>query len=332
MEEINHKEHEEDAEGHKVIMNKTIKDYLILVIKGMGMGAANVVPGVSGGTIALITGIFQKLINSIKAFDLTALKYLLTGKFKKLAQHINLDFLIAVFAGVAVSIITIAKLFGFLMDHYPVYLWSFFFGLILASIYFVGKTIDNWNLSTIICLVIGTAIAGSFMVLKPASENDSVIYLFLCGIIAACSMILPGLSGSFVLILLGNYRLVMIDAVNNLDFMILIPVVIGAGVGLIAFSHFLAWIFKKYKNQTIALLSGFILGSLGLLWPWKNEIYLKDELGNLIVKKGENVLEGYEWVLPQHFNTEVILAIVFIVIGIITIWATEYLATKQENN
>ena len=313
-------------------MNRTRKDYLTLVLKGMGMGAANVVPGVSGGTIALITGIFQKLINSIKAFDLTALKYLFSGKFKKLAQHINLDFLIAVFAGIAISIITVAKLFGFLMDNYPVYLWSFFFGLILASIFFVGKTVEKWDVSAIVSLLIGTAIAVSFMVLKPASENDSVIYLLLCGIIAACSMILPGLSGSFVLILLGNYRLVMIDAVNNLDFMILLPVVVGAGVGLIAFSHFLAWVLKKYKNQTIALLSGFILGSLGLLWPWKNDIYLKDELGNLIVKDGENVLKGYEWVIPQHFNTEVILAIVFIIAGIITIWATEYLATKQENN
>ncbi len=313
-------------------MNKTIKDYLVLALKGMGMGAANVVPGVSGGTIALITGIFQKLINSIKAFDLTALKYLFSGKFKKLAQHINLDFLIAVFAGIVISILSVAKLFGFLMDHYPVYLWSFFFGLILSSIFFVGKTIDKWDVSAIISLIIGTAIAGSFMVLKPASENASVIYLFFCGIIAACSMILPGLSGSFVLILLGNYRLVMIDAVNNLDFMILLPVVVGAGVGLIAFSHFLVWVFEKYKNQTIALLSGFILGSTGLLWPWKNNIYLRDELGNLIVKHGKNVLKGYEWVLPQHFNTEVVLAIVFVVVGIITIWLTEYLAAKQENN
>ena len=313
-------------------MNSTTRGYLQLVLKGMGMGAANVVPGVSGGTIALITGIFQKLINSIKAFDLTALKYLFSGKFKHLAQHINLDFLISVFAGIAISIITIAKLFGFLMDNYPVYLWSFFFGLILASIYFVGKTVEKWDVSVIVSLIIGTAIAVSFMVLKPASENDSIIYLFFCGIIAACSMILPGLSGSFVLILLGNYRLVMIDAVNNLDLMILLPVAIGAGVGLIAFSHLLAWVFKKYKNQTIALLSGFILGSLGLLWPWKNDIYLKDELGNLVVKNGQNVLKGYEWVLPQNFNAEVILAIVFIILGIITIWATEYLASKQENN
>ena len=309
-----------------------LKSYFSLFFKGMGMGAANVVPGVSGGTIALITGIFEKLINSIKAFDLTAIKYLFTGKFKKLAEHINLDFLIAVFAGVAISIITIAKLFGYLMDNYPVYLWSFFFGLILASVYFVGKTIEKWDISVIISLIIGTAIAVSFMVLKPASENSSMVYLFVCGIIAACSMILPGLSGSFVLILLGNYRLVMIDAVNNMDIMILLPVVVGAGVGLIAFSHFLAWVFKKYKNQTIALLSGFILGSLGLLWPWKNEVYLKDSLGNLIVKDGEAVLKGYEWVIPQNLNTEVILAIVFIVVGIITIWATEYLASKQEQN
>ncbi len=309
-----------------------LKGYLSLFFKGMGMGAANVVPGVSGGTIALITGIFEKLINSIKSFDLTAAKYLFSGKFKELAKHVNLDFLIAVMAGVAISIISIAKLFGYLMDNYPVYLWSFFFGLILASVYFVGKTIEKWNLPVIVSLLVGTIIAVSFMILKPATENSSFVYLLVCGVVAACSMILPGLSGSFVLILLGNYRLVMIDAVNNMDIAILLPVVIGAGVGLIAFSHFLAWVFKKYKNQTIALLTGFILGSLGLLWPWKNDVYLKDSLGNLIFKDGEPVLKGYEWMMPQQLNTEVIWAIVFILVGIVTIWATEYIATKKENN
>lgn len=309
-----------------------LKSYLSLFLKGIGMGAANVVPGVSGGTIALITGIFEKLINSIKSFDLTALKYLFSGKFKELAKHINLDFLVAVLTGVAISIISIAKLFGYLMDNYPVYLWSFFFGLILASVYFVGKTIEHWNFPVILSLLVGTAIAVSFMVLKPATENSSFLYLLICGVVAACSMILPGLSGSFVLILLGNYRLIMIDAVNNMEFAILLPVVAGAGVGLIAFSHLLAWVFEKYKNQTIALLTGFILGSLGLLWPWKNDIYLKDTLGNLILKGGEPVLEGYKWIFPQQLNNEVVWAIVFIFVGIITIWATEYLASKKENN
>ena len=192
-----------------------MKKYISLFFKGMGMGAANVIPGVSGGTIALITGIFEKLIASIKAFDLTAIKLFFTGKFKQFAQHVNLDFLIAVFLGVAVSIFSVARLFAFLFDNYPVYIWSFFFGLILASVYFVGKTVERWNAGVVISFIAGTAIAVIISVMKPATENSSLIYLLICGVVATCSMILPGLSGSFVLILMGNYRLIMIDSVND---------------------------------------------------------------------------------------------------------------------
>jgi putative membrane protein len=204
-----------------------MKEYLVLFLKGAGMGAANVVPGVSGGTIALITGIFQKLIESIKAFNLIALQLLLKGKFKALSKHINFDFLLAVFAGVTVSILSVARLFAYLFENYPIYIWSFFFGLILASIYFVGKTIKKWNISVIFSLIIGTLIAVAISLVKPASENSSLVYLIICGIVGACSMILPGLSGSFVLILMGNYQLVMIESVNSLDLTILLPVVVG---------------------------------------------------------------------------------------------------------
>ncbi len=306
-----------------------MKEYLALFLKGVGMGAANVVPGVSGGTIALITGIFHKLIDSIKAFNLTALQLLLKGKFKDLAKHINLDFLLSVFTGVAVSILSIAKLFAFLFENYPIYIWSFFFGLILASIFFVGKTIKKWNASAISSLIIGTAIAVTISLLKPASENNSIIYLVICGIVGACSMILPGLSGSFVLILMGNYQLVMIESVNNLDLKVLLPVVIGAGFGLIAFSYFLSWIFKKFVNQTIALLTGFILGSLGMIWPWKTPQYVMDTNGLPLLKKGKMIVESYHWNLPKQFDTELIFALLFIVLGILVIWITETLASKQ---
>ncbi|HPR60728.1 MAG TPA: DUF368 domain-containing protein, partial [Prolixibacteraceae bacterium] len=205
-----------------------MKNYISLFIKGMGMGAANVIPGVSGGTIALITGIFEQLINAIKSFNTTALKLIFTGKFKAFAQHVNLNFLIAVFAGVVISILSIAKLFGFLLNHYPVYIMAFFFGLILASIFFVGKTINKLTITVVLTFIIGAATAISLSLLTPAQENSSLWYLLLCGVVATCSMILPGLSGSFVLILMGNYQLVMIDAVNNFDLKILLPVVIGA--------------------------------------------------------------------------------------------------------
>lgn len=306
-----------------------MKKYISLFFKGMGMGAANVVPGVSGGTIALITGIFEKLIDSIKAFDLSAIKFILKGQFKSFSKHVNLTFLISIFSGVAVSILSIARLFGYLLEHHPIHIMSFFFGLILASIYFVGKTVSKWNLSVILSFIIGTSIAIALSLIKPAQENSSLIYLLICGVVATCSMILPGLSGSFVLILLGNYQLVMIDAVNDLNFQILIPVIVGAALGLILFANILSWVFKKYRNQTISILTGFILGSLGIIWPWKTIIPATSSTGEIIIKKGEQVIEGYSWYLPESFSREVLLAILFMVIGIVVIWITEYIASKK---
>ena len=298
-----------------------IKEFIVLVLKGAGMGAANVIPGVSGGTIALITGIFEKLIDSIKSFNLKALKLLFTGRFKDFAKHINLVFLIAVFLGIGISIITFAKLLDYLFLNYTVYIWSFFFGLILASVYFVGKTISKWSLSVILTFIIGTAIAVTITLMTPATENPALWYLFICGIIAACCMILPGLSGSFILIILGNYQLVMINAINDLNIRILAPVVIGAFFGLLVFSHFLSWIFKKFKDHTISLLSGFILGSLAILWPWKNEI-----IGTF---SGKVKVVGYTWNLPGTFNMEVIFSIGLMVLGVILIWLIEKLAKSK---
>lgn len=308
-----------------------LKNYAGLFFKGIGMGAANVIPGVSGGTIALITGIFEKLIDSIKSFDLTALRLFFSGKFKQFAQRVNLDFLVAVFAGIFVSIISLAKLLDFLFSNYPVYIWAYFFGLILASVYFIGKTIQKWNVSVILIFATGIAIAVLISIMNPASENEGFLYLIICGIVAICSMILPGLSGSFVLILMGNYELVVIDAVTHIRFEILIPVIIGAAIGLIAFSHFLSWVYKKFRDQTIAILTGFILGSLSILWPWKNPIYKLDSIGNILTKAdGEAIIQGWERVLPNQINNEVIFAVSLMVIGILTIWIIEKLA--RQNN
>ena len=278
------------------------------------MGAANVIPGVSGGTVALITGIFETLINSIKSLNLEALNLILKGKFKAFAEHINLGFLLSVFLGIGISILTFAKLLDFLFVNYSVYTWSFFFGLILASVYFVALTIEKWTVAVVVNFIIGTIIAITIAMLTPASESTNIFYLILCGIVAASSMILPGLSGSFVLILMGNYQLVMIDAVNNLDLMILLPVALGAGIGILGFSHLLSWIFKKFKNQTIALLSGFILGSLIILWPWKNEI---------IQTFGDKTkVTGYEWLSPP-VNMELTYALIYFVLGFVVIYLME---------
>ena len=305
-----------------------MKDFIYNFLKGMGMGAANVIPGVSGGTIALITGIFERLINSIKSFNLTALKLFFTGKWKAFAQHVDLKFLVAVFLGIAAAILSVAKLFKFLFENYPVYIWAFFFGLIIASIYYVGRTVNKWNLGSILFFAIGTGIALLIAFGTPAQENHNFLYLILCGVVGTCSMILPGLSGSYVLLLMGNYEYVMIDAVNMLTtspwegIKILIPVVIGAVIGLLAFAHLLSWIFKNFHDQTVALLTGFILGSTPIIWPWKHAI-------TNALKDGTEKVVGYQWQWPA-INTEFFIALVIILLGAAIIIVTEQLASKKE--
>ncbi len=299
-----------------------MNSYIIYFLKGMAVGLANIIPGVSGGTIALITGIFERLINAIKSFGLTSLKLLLKGKFKEFAEKTDLYFLISLFAGVIAAVMLLARIFDFMFNEYPVYIWSFFFGLILASVYFVGKTVSKWGAGAIISFIVGTILAISFTFLTPASQNNGFLYLVLCGVVAICSMILPGLSGSFVLILLGNYQLVAIDAINNRDIGILLPVLIGAVGGLVAFSHILSWVFKRYKDQTIAALTGFILGSLGVIWPWKTAVI------ELFGDKEKTI--GYDYFLPD-FNLEFFIAITILLIGIISIWLLERSAENAES-
>jgi len=293
------------------------------------MGAANVIPGVSGGTIALITGIYERLINAIKSFDMTALKLLLKLQWRALAKHIDLAFVLPVGLGLVTAILSLAKLFAFLFKNYPVFIWAYFFGLVLASVYFVGKTVKKWYWATYLSFVIGTLIAIAVTILHPAVENDNPWYLFLNGIIAIISMILPGLSGSFVLILLGNYQLVAIDGINHLNLKVLLPFAAGAIVGLIGFSHVLSWLFKHYRHQTIALLTGFILGSLSILWPWKKAIYLMQN-NQVVTKHGKPVVSYYEQILPAHFDMEFWLAILLMILGIISIVWIEKVSGNNE--
>ena len=293
------------------------------------MGVANIIPGVSGGTLALITGIFERLINAIKAFDLKALQLILKGNWRGFARKTDLYFLLSLLMGIALAIISLARVFGFLFKNYPVYIWAYFFGLVLASIYFVGKTIGKWNWTVIIFFLLGTAFALYVSFLHPASENPNFWYLVLCGVVAICSMILPGLSGSFVLILMGNYQLVAIKAINSFDLAILVPVALGAIVGLMAFSYLLSWVFRNFKDQTIAVLTGFILGSLNVLWPWKTAEYLKNSSGDLVLKHGEKIVSRYASVFPEHLNTQFWWALVIIILGILSITVIELMATGE---
>lgn len=297
--------------------------YLSNILKGALMGAANVIPGVSGGTMALLTGIFEKLINSIKSFDAQAVKLACRLKFKELFEHIDIRFLSAIGIGVIGSILTFARLLEYLFEHQALYVWAFFFGLILASVYFVGKRIGQRSGSVVALFVFGTIIAAAIAFMEPAEENASIPYLLICGAVAMCSMILPGLSGSYVLLLMGNYKLVMIDAVNNLDLGIIIPVGIGAVAGLAVFARLLSWIFKKFHDQTIALLTGFIFGSLAILWPWKEEIIQTFRKGDELKEK----VIGYDYALPE-LNGETGLAILIMLAGIGIIALTETFAGK----
>ncbi|MFH1001531.1 MAG: DUF368 domain-containing protein [Bacteroidota bacterium] len=297
-----------------------MKELITVFIKGIAMGAANVIPGVSGGTIALITGIFERLINAIKSFNPKALKLILKGNFKEFSEHTDLFFLLALFSGIGFSILSLARLFDFLFKNYPVYIWSFFFGLILASVYFVGKTVSSWKWDVILIFILGFAIALFITFLTPATQNEGFLYLVFCGVVAICSMILPGLSGSFVLILMGNYQLVMIDAINQLRIDILFPVFIGAAGGLIGFSYFLSWVFKNYRNQTISILTGFIFGTLGIIWPWKEAIMQQFN--------GKEKAIGYNWLWPE-INMQFGIALIFILLGIITIWLMEHMVESK---
>ncbi len=306
-----------------------MKEVLTWMLKGFGIGAANVIPGVSGGTVALITGIFERLINALKSFDLKAFKMLFRLKLKDFAEHVDLLFLISVFGGAVLSILTFARLLAYLFEYYPVLVWAYFFGLISASVYFVGKTVDKYNLSVFAAFFAGTAIAVFIALQNPATENSGFLYLVFCGMIAVISMILPGLSGSFVLVLLGNYQLIMIDSVNNLDFKVLLPVALGAVIALPSFSAALSWIYKKYKNETVASLTGFILGSLIILWPWKKPVYLTDNEGLKVLKaNGEPVIANYNRYIPEQIDAEVLLAFGIFIAGILTVWAVEQLAKK----
>jgi putative membrane protein len=306
-----------------------LKFYFFLFLKGVAMGAANVIPGVSGGTIALITEIFERLINAIKSFNLTAIKLLFKGKLREFAKYTDLYFLFAILAGIIVAIVSLARLFDYLFTEYPIYIWAFFFGLVLASVYFVGRRITKLTPAVVVTFIIGTAIAVVISFLSMGQESDNFFYLILCGVAAICSMILPGLSGSFILFIMGNYRLVAIDAINERDISILIPVAIGAVGGLIAFSHILSWVFKKFRNETISILTGFILGSVSILWPWQQAAYLTDISGNFILKDGKEVITHYTRYLPDQFGSEFWFTIACVLLGIISIWAIEKLAKNK---
>ena len=299
-----------------------MKKYLILFFKGIAMGVANVIPGVSGGTIALITDIYEELLNSLKSLDINALKLLKSFKFKEFIDYTNFYFLTSIFGGSLVSLFTIAVIFKYLFEHYPIIIWSFFFGLILSSVYFVGKRVSKWNIWNIIIFLFGFFTSVSISFLTPATENENLFYIFICGIIGISGMMLPGLSGSFILILMGNYELLMVESVTEFNILFLTIFLLGTVFGLLCFSHLLSWVFKYYKDGTLALLTGFILGSLNIIWPWKKEL-------DIILINGEKKILSYERYFPNELNTSTVLEFVLLLFGILIVYWIEKFSLKS---
>ncbi|WP_195499526.1 DUF368 domain-containing protein [Alistipes timonensis] len=245
--------------------------YIILALKGCAMGMADVVPGVSGGTIAFISGIYEELLDSIRSVNATALKLLLRFRFAEFWRHINGRFLLPVLLGIAVAIFSLARLMTYLLVNHPIAIWSFFFGLIVASALLVARQIGRWDWRTLLAFVIGAVAAWWITVATPAETPNDWWFVMLSGAIAICAMILPGISGAFILLLLGKYQYIM-HAVGEFNIPVIVVFVIGAAAGIISFSHLLSWLLKHWHDVTVAVLMGFMVGSLNKVWPWKETV------------------------------------------------------------
>ena len=250
---------------------RSTKDQVLLFFKGMGMGAFDIVPGVSGGTIAFITGIYEELIGSIKSVDVIALKMLIAGDFLSFWKKINGRFLLILVSGILVSLLSLAKLISGLMQSHPIQLWSFFFGLIVISALVVCRDIRKWRVNVSIGLVVGCVVAFFITTVAPAQTPNTIPTVFLSGAVAICAMILPGISGSFILIILGKYSFI-VNALTSFDLATIAVFSLGCVVGLLSFSRLISWLFKKYHDVAIAVLAGFMLGSLNKVWPWKQTV------------------------------------------------------------
>ena len=303
------------------------------------MGAADVVPGVSGGTIAFISGIYEELLETINSVNLGALKTLKNKGIKAAWKSINGDFIVTLFLGIGISIVSLAKLISYLLEAHPILIWSFFFGLVLASILYVGKQVKSWNAGSIVSLIIGTGLAFWITILPPLSSSNELWFIFVSGMIAICAMILPGISGSFILLLMGSYKTVL-EALKDKDLLTIGMFMAGAVIGLLSFSRVLKWMFAKYHDLTIAILTGFLIGSLNKLWPWKETISIRVNSHDEVVPfMQENVLPidyttfGLDEINEiVYFSAEpqTILAIGFCILGAAIIFGMEIVSKKMK--
>ena len=334
---------------------RTFKDKVFLVIKGLGMGAANKVPGVSGGIVAFVAGFYEEFIYSLQKINTKAFKLLFNGRFKAFYKYVNGQFLSLLIFGMLVSYFSVSKILDYFLETKELYVWATFFGMIIGSIYYIAKDFEHWNKKTIPMGILGLILGVSISFLNPATENDNLWFIFLCGIISVSGMTLPGLSGSFILILIGNYVLLLVDSVNALydtfaevfsgDFsftrnekrlnllVILATFTAGSAVGLVTLSHILGYVLKHFRHITTAVIIGFITGSLGVVWPWKRTIFMTDENGwPVLDSNGDKIIVNFERYLPKLSDPETLWSILFIVIGIGTLIALEWYGKNRKNS
>lgn len=301
------------------------KKFLLTYFKGMGMGAADIVPGVSGGSIALIVGIYEELLDSINSIDIAALKLLISGKFKMFWTAINGNFLLAVFLGILTSLFTLSRFLTYLIEYHPIPLWSFFCGLILISAIWILKDVKHWSIITILAVIIGIILAYFITELPPISSPESPLFTFLSGAIAICAMILPGISGSFILLVLGQYEPIL-KALNDRDFLTLFIFALGCLVGLLSFTRLISYLLHHFHAVTLAFLSGIMLGSINKIWPWKNVVsYRMSSVGVEKPFLTENVMPG-EYALTTGGDPQIMLGIITFVLGFLLVIVIEQAA------
>ena len=307
-----------------------LKSNITLFLKGMAMGGADVVPGVSGGTIAFITGIYEELILSIRSINLQTIRLLISGDFEAFWKSINGAFLLRLLSGILVSIFSLAKGITYALEHYPIQIWSFFFGLVLISAIVVVRNIRRWSVVNILFIILGAAVAYLITSFSPATSPETIWFVFLSGAIAICAMILPGISGSFILVLLGKYEYIL-TAVKTLDLLVIAIFAAGCVVGILSFARLISWMFDKFHDLTIALLAGFMLGSLNKVWPWKEVLQYR------INSKGEQTPLFDRNVSPAEYmditgnDPFLMQAVMFIALGLLIVIVIERLASASKS-
>ncbi|MFN3996790.1 DUF368 domain-containing protein [Algoriphagus sp.] len=305
----------------------SIKKYALTYFKGMAMGAADIVPGVSGGSIALIAGIYQELLDSINSFSLENFKLLTKGEFKRFYEAVNGSFLLSLLLGILTSIFVLSSLITYLMSNHPIPLWSFFTGLILVSAFMILKEIKRWHLGVVLAVLIGIVLAIWITSLPPSTTPDALWFTFIAGSIAICAMILPGISGSFILLILGQYEGIL-QAVTERNILKIFVFALGCIVGLLSFSRVISWLLKKYHSATIGLLSGFMLGSVNELWPWKIvTAWRTSSSGEQKPFLTENILPG-SYLEQVGEQPQILAAVLAFVFGIGLVLFIEWLASK----